>query len=142
MSRRSRKSRSRQRKNYRLHSSRRPYLGLLGTVSGFTILLIGHVGLGDALTATTNGAKELSYNGVFFSEDNVRNGKYTDWGYLHVYNKSGAITTGANSQTAVRDAIIAQMGSNMQPFGATAPSGIDVNTMLVSRSEDGGLVGP
>lgn len=114
----------------------------LGTVSGSDIILVAHVGLGDALTAVTGGAKELSYNGVFFSEDNVRTGKYTDWGYLHVYNKSGSLTTGANSQTDVRDAIIAQMGSNMQPFGAAAPSGIDVNTMSVARSEDGGLVSP
>ncbi|MBX7208521.1 MAG: hypothetical protein K1X78_09435 [Verrucomicrobiaceae bacterium] len=114
----------------------------LGTVPGSSIILVAHLGLGDALTAVNNGGKELTYNGVAFSTDNVRNGKYTEWGYLHVYNKAGTLSTGANSQTSVRDAIIAQMGANMQPFGAAAPSGIDVNTMLVSRSEDGGLVGP
>jgi hypothetical protein len=107
--------------------------------TGVSVVAAGHLGLNDASVAITAGAKELTYNGASYSETNVRNGKYTAWGYLHVLNQTGALTS---DQVLARDAIVAAFGSSLFPFGATVEAGIDVNTMAVSRSEDGGLVGP
>lgn len=108
-------------------------------VGGQSVVMVSHLGLNDAATAIGNGAKELSYNGSLYSADNVRNGKYTLWGYLHVLNQTGALTT---DQEAARDAIVGAFGSSLLPFGATVEAGIDIGTMVVSRSEDGGVVGP
>jgi hypothetical protein len=109
----------------------------LGTES---LVCVSHTGLNDALVAITAGAKELTYNGASYSAENVRNGKYTAWGYLHVLNQTGALTS---DQELARDAIIAAFtAASAAPFGAAVEGGIAVDTMLVSRSEDGGLVGP
>lgn len=45
------------------------------------VYVIGYVGSSDANTAIGNGATELTYNGVLFSQNAVRNGQYTFWGY-------------------------------------------------------------
>jgi hypothetical protein len=108
-------------------------------VGGQNVCFISHLGLSDAATAIAAGAKELTYNGAAYTQDNVRNGKYTDWGYLHVLNKTAALTA---DQGLARNAIITAFGTSLLPFGATVEAGIDVSTMAVSRSEDGGLVGP
>jgi hypothetical protein len=107
--------------------------------TGQSVVAVSHLGLGDAAVAITAGAKELTYNGAVYSQDNVRNGKYTAWGYLHVLNQTGALSA---DQVLARDAIVNAFGSSLLPFGATVEAGIDVNAMAVSRSEDGGLVGP
>ena len=107
--------------------------------SGQSVVFVGHLGLADAATAIANGAKELTYNGASYSAENVRNGKYTDWGYLHVLNQTGALTA---DQVLARDAIVNAFGGALNPFGAAVEAGIDINTMIVSRAEDGGLVGP
>jgi hypothetical protein len=107
--------------------------------SGQSVVPVGHLGLNDASVAVAAGAKELTYNGVAYSQDNVRNGKYTAWGYLHVLNQTGALSA---DQILARDAIVSAFGTSLLPFGATVEAGIDTGTMVVSRSEDGGLVGP
>lgn len=111
--------------------------GLLA--SGQSVVAVGHLGLNDAAVAVAAGAKELTYNGAAYSQANVRNGRYTAWGYLHVLNQTGALSA---DQIAARDAIVNAFGSSLLPFGASVEAGIDFNTMNVSRSEDGGLVGP
>jgi hypothetical protein len=45
--------------------------------------LVAYLGSSDWNAAQTAGAVELSYNGVPYSEANVREGRYTFWGYLH-----------------------------------------------------------
>ena len=107
--------------------------------SGQNVCFISHLGLSDAKTAIDAGAKELTYNGSVYSADNVRNGKYTAWGYLHVLNKTSALTA---DQVTGRNAIVGAFGSNLFPFGASVEAGIDINTMVIRREEDGGLVGP
>ncbi len=111
--------------------------GLLA--SGQSVVAVGHLGLNDASVAVTAGAKELTYNGSLYSKDNVRNGRYTAWGYLHVLNQTGGLSA---DQESARDDIVAAFGSSLNPFGASVEAGIDIDTMAVSRSEDGGLVGP
>ena len=108
-------------------------------VGGQNVCFIGHLGLSDAASAIAAGAKEMTYNGSLYSQDNVRNGKYTDWGYLHVLNQTGALSA---DQVLARDAVVGAFGSSLLPFGASVEAGIDITTMNVSRSEDGGLVGP
>jgi hypothetical protein len=110
---------------------------------GQDILLVAHMGAPDATTAVGNGGKELTYNGVLYSADNVRTGKYTAWGYLHVLNRSGEIIPGSDEET-VRDSLIASFATALTPFPGQGglETGVDIGTMQVSRSEDGGLVGP
>ena len=110
-----------------------------GTVgsTGVSVVACGHLGLSDAATAVGAGAKELTYNGVAYTQDNVRNGKYTDWGYLHVLNQTGGLSA---DQEAARDAVVGAFGSSLLPFGASVEAGIDIGTMSVSRTEDGGVV--
>ena len=108
-------------------------------VGGQNVCFISHLGLSDAATAIAAGAKELTYNGSAYTAANVRNGKYTDWGYLHVLNKTAALSA---DQVTARNAIVGAFGSSLFPFGASVEAGIDVSTMEVRREEDGGLVGP
>jgi hypothetical protein len=103
--------------------------------------LISHLGLADAATAIgTPGtsAREISYNGSSYSVENVQEGRYTAWGYLHVLNSTGALSTG---QIAVRDAIIAGFAGALTPFGLPQ-SGLPIAGMHVSRTSDGGAVAP
>lgn len=108
-------------------------------VGGQNVCFISHLGLNDAAVAIAAGAKELTYNGAAYSAGNVRNGKYTDWGYGHMLSQTGALSA---DQEAARDAIVAAFSTSLLPFGAVVESFIDITTMNVSRSEDGGLVGP
>jgi hypothetical protein len=108
--------------------------------SGNNVVLVSHLGLNDARNAILAGAKELNYNGVTYSADAVRNGKYTAWGYLHVLNQPGALSP---DQELARDALIAGFSAAAAaPFGAPIEGGIAEDSMNVSRTEDGGLVGP
>ena len=103
--------------------------------------LISHLGLADAATAigtSGNSAREISYNGSSYSVENVQEGRYTAWGYLHVLNSTGALSTG---QAAVRDAIIAGFAGALTPFGLPQ-SGLTIGGMHVSRTSDGGAVAP
>lgn len=91
---------------------------------------IGYLGLGDAPTALGAGAKELSWNGVFYSPAAVQGGQYTLWGYEHLF--VGAAATG-NDQT-VADAIAAELTLN------PGTAGIALSTMNVQRGAEGGLI--
>jgi hypothetical protein len=99
---------------------------------------IGYMGIGDALTLTypnyAAGGQWLSYNGVQYTMDNVRNGKYTLWGYEHMLNR----TPLGSVQTTYRDALIAQIDLEL----ANSTSAIQSGTMNVSRQADGGAVNP
>jgi hypothetical protein len=93
--------------------------------------LIGYAGLSDSATAITNGATELTWNGVAYSVANVQEGKYTFWGYQHVLSNP-TLTGSATLAETLRDAIVADITANP---GST---GIAIGTMNVSRSNDGG----
>ena len=90
---------------------------------------ISYMSTGDATTAINNGAKELQYNGVPFSNDNLFNGKYTFWGYEHVYFRPAAV--GTLVQT-VADAL----ANTLKTTDAT----VKLNQMKVSRATDGAKV--
>lgn len=107
----------------------------VATMLGFTTAAstgysIGYLGLSDAATAITAGAKELTWNGVAYSPAAVQGGQYTMWGYEHLF--IGAAAT-ANDQT-VANAIAAEL--------TTTPgaAGIALGTMNVQRGSEGGLI--
>lgn len=89
---------------------------------------LGYMGLSDGVTALLNGAIECQYNGVTYSADNVRNGKYSLWGYLHQFTRDD-VSTGASL-----------LGANLilELAGDPGASGLaNDETMLVERIADG-----
>jgi len=86
----------------------------------------------SASGAGTGNAKELTYNGVTYSADAVRNGQYTFWAYEHLaFNTSASATI----QTVAEN-----LATQIHDTDAVT-SGIILSTMNVSRSSDGGVVG-
>lgn len=109
--------------------------------SPVSLLLVSSVGINDALTIVTNGGKALSWNGVGITPTNplsasdvakITSGAYTHWSYEHLYSSTSLTTDEETFKAALLGALPANLGS----------AGIDAALMNVSRSEDGGLVGP
>jgi hypothetical protein len=105
------------------------------------VLLLSSVGINDALTITGGGGKALTYNGVGITPANplssgdvakITNGAYTHWSYEHLFSTTTLTPAEDTFYTTLLANITANLGS----------AGIDVGLMNVSRSEDGGLVGP
>lgn len=97
---------------------------------------IGILGISDALTAEGNGAKRLTYEGVPFSIENVKNGSYTYWSYYQSMRMTLSPTSKALSlyntlKTALKAAATAGNGSS-----------IKISDMKVERQADGSTVTP
>jgi hypothetical protein len=114
-----------------------------GTIgSPVSLLMFTVLGIGDATTAITNGAKALSYNGVGIAPASplsagdiakITEGAYTMWGYQHLmYNST--------NDTPEMQAVLAELTTQIPTNIGTA--GIDVGLMNVSRIADGGTVAP
>jgi len=99
------------------------------TYSGGTV--VGYLGASDWSTI----APELTWNGVAYSQQNLYQGKYTFWGYLHMNTMLNTSST-SNLQSvffnALNTAIKAAPGSGLEPVGL----------MQVARDSDGGPVYP
>ena len=103
--------------------------------------VIGYMGTSDLYAAVTAGATQLSYNGITIgvnsssitTPDLVTTGQYTLWGYEQAYYVTG---TKVGDLATVFNAIKGQIPANVGKTGVTLAS------MTVSRSTDGGLVGP
>lgn len=89
--------------------------------------LISFTGPSDWSTA----AKELSYNGVSYSTDNVKQGKYTFWGYLHQMKH--------NSLAGTANTFYASLLTAVRADTSWLVKTVDMN---VERSSDGGLINP
>jgi hypothetical protein len=98
------------------------------TLAGLNGYYVSYMGLSDATSAITGGAKELTYNGVLYSLDNVKNGLYTFWCYEHLMYKN----TLAGVKKTVADTLATQI--------ETVDAPIKLNEMRVGRQADGGLV--
>ena len=115
--------------------------GSIGAPTAVNFLSI--LGFSDSNTAVnTNGAKALSWNGVGVTPASalgatdtakITNGAYTMWGYEHLLY-SGDLS--ATADQAFFDQITGNIGANI------GSAGLDISVMNVSRSDDGGLVGP
>jgi hypothetical protein len=105
---------------------------LVATMGATTAALSGYyvsyMGLSDATAAIAAGAKELTYNGVLYSLDNVKNGLYTFWCYEHLMYKS--------TLTGVKKTVADTLANQID----TVDAPIKRSDMRVSREADGGLV--
>jgi hypothetical protein len=97
-------------------------------------LFVSYLTISDAISAKTEGAQEMTYNGVAFSADNVKKGAYTLWGYQQFYRDSDATAQEITFDTAFRTAI---------PATLNGIDAIALSDMSVTRTGgDGGPVAP
>jgi hypothetical protein len=102
--------------------------GLANATNGNTCF-ITYLGLGDATTAIGNGAHELHFNGITYSQTAVQEGQYTFWGYEHLYYRDST----PSSIKTIADKLALQI------FNTDAPAP-HYNDMRVNRTIDGGTV--
>ena len=80
---------------------------------------VSYLGLSDANLAISNGAAAiLKYNGVEYTQENVRNGSYTLWGYQQMYRKTGLSALEVAFDTALRAAIDDNLSSDFVGLGS------------------------
>jgi hypothetical protein len=103
---------------------------LQATTSGIGGYYVSYMGVSDADSAITGGAIELTWNGIQYSLENVKQGKYTFWGYQHLMYQS----TLTGTKKTVADAIATQIKNVDSP--------ILLSDMKVERQADGGLIAP
>lgn len=97
-------------------------------------LFVSYLTISDALAAITEGAQEMTYNGVPFSAANVKNGRYSLWGYQQFYLDNDATSAEQAFDTAFRAAI---------PSTLNGIDAIPLTDMSVIRSGgDGGPLTP
>ncbi len=112
------------------------------SILGYTgkMVFITYLGLTDAdraingtgsntTGANSGGAKELTWNGVPYSQANVENGYYTFWNYEHIMVKSGQ-----PNAAALRALLVPQIQAS------PGASGIALSGMRVQRTDDGGPI--
>ena len=92
--------------------------------------LIAYFGVNDA-NGVNGGNNNLTYNGVAYSAENVRQGRYTFWGFEHLMYRS---TLAGNTKT-VADQIATQIRTT-----DAAVSGVLLSTMRVSRVTEGAVI--
>ena len=98
---------------------------------------IGYLGLSD-YAAIAASATAIAYDGVAYSEPAVANGAYTLWGYEHVVNRSGGLSS---NQQAVKNALISAItDATYQSTPIYANSFVRLNQMNVERGTDGGPI--
>lgn len=115
----------------------------LGQTSNSTIgYNIAYVGLSDATTAIANSAKELTYNGVAYSEAAVREGSYTLWGYQHLFYTDALNGVALDVATALTAELINTPGAAGLKIGNIAAVNANNGTAVaVSRVAEGAPVG-
>lgn len=97
-------------------------------------LFVSYLTISDALAAKTEGAKELTYNGVAFSAANVKNGSYSLWGYQQFYMDNDNTAAELTFDSAFRAAI---------PATLNGIDAIALTEMAVDRTGgDGGPISP
>lgn len=108
-------------------------------------VIVGYAGQGDADKAgqgISTGAVELSYNGVKLgvpiNATLISEGKYTFWGYEHIYYNSSASATAVTVATDLANQL-ASGGVNASYPTADAPAPL-LSAMQVGRPGDGGIV--
>ena len=95
---------------------------------------VGYMGIGDS-TSLTLPAQKLTYNGVAFSLDAVRNGSYTLWTYEQLFSVSGDTSAAVVTfQPALQSALETELSTSV--LAST------ISAMTVNRSSDGAPVQP
>lgn len=104
-----------------------------GSPVGSATFFVGYVDATEGVAAVSEGAKALNFNGVPYTVDNVKNGRYTFWGYEQLYLINGATAAMKTFDTSLRNGIVANLPTNA----------IAISAMNVQRSGgDGGAVAP
>lgn len=108
---------------------------LAGDYAGFSF--IAYLGPTDwaaaeSTAAFSGPAVALKWNGIAYSEQAVREGQYTFWGYLHQNRNNGLAGTSLTFYNALRDALTANPENSL----------ISVSSMNVERLGDGEPVLP
>ena len=106
-----------------------------------SVIVLSYLGTNDSVTAATAGAKILSYNGSSLSVNSggitnpqvIQYGNYTLWANEQLYWQTN---TDTGDLGAFRDNLLANIPANL------GNAGLDISTMKVSRTSDGGLVSP
>jgi hypothetical protein len=97
--------------------------------------LISYLGVNDAATVN-GGANTLLYNGVAYSPATVQNGQYSFWSYEHLFLAPTFTGVAANSPYRT---VVNALAARILNFDA-AVSGIQLSTMNVARSIEGGVI--
>lgn len=83
---------------------------VLGDGTYTTNYVIGYAGAGDALANTSGDTKAnikvLSFNGVPFTMENIKNGTYSLWTYEHLYFNAAASTLAKAVARSIGDACL------------------------------------
>jgi len=112
-----------------------------GGTAGQDVVIVSYLTLSDAAALTTVtggagvGAKALTYNGVAYSEANVKKGAYTLWGYQQFYAAADATA----AETSFFNTFTAEIPNALNPLA----TGIKIPEMSVTRNGgDGGPITP
>ena len=98
---------------------------------------IGYLGLADYASIAAY-ATTIAYHGVAYTEPAVANGAYALWGYEHIVNRAGGLSS---NQQAVRNAFIAAVTDiGYQSTAIYTNSFVRLNQMNVERGTDGGPI--
>ena len=96
---------------------------------------VSYLTISDALSAISEGARELTYNGVTYSELDVKNGTYSLWGYQQLYL--------GNSPTSAETTLDARLRALVPVDLVANNAGIPIPNMAVTRTGgDGGPIFP
>jgi hypothetical protein len=95
-------------------------------------IIVSYLGATDWANAVAAGAVELTHNGVPYSVQNVQQGSYTNWGYLH-QNRMTLTGNALTFYNGLRDAVKANPGSLLVKDDAN---------MKAERQGDGAPVTP
>jgi len=92
--------------------------------------LIGYAGISDADGALSKGLVKLTYNGVESSTNNIANGSYTFWTYVHLYRHP--------ESSALCETVIGAIGQSIQEEKtSTITPNVGYSDLRVSRLGDG-----
>lgn len=100
------------------------------TTSAINGYYVSYMSVNDAVNAIAGGAKELSWNGSFYSLDGVKEGSYPFWCYEFVAYRSSIPTATKTVADTLANQII------------TVDAPIKLSEMGVGRASDGGLITP
>ena len=94
--------------------------------------IIGYAGAGDALANssahTRANIKVLSFNGVPFTMDNIKNGTYSLWTYEHLYYNAAA--------SSLAQAVARSIGTACLNTASAANAAVKMTDMAAERSGD------
>lgn len=109
---------------------------LQATTSAINGYYLTYLPVREADAAINGGAKELTYNGVPYSLDAVKEGRYSLWSHKHIIHRttlpSGLVSTVSLLRTAIRA---------VSPLRPTSVTGYPA-TMYVNRFYEGSIITP